>query len=486
MNSSTTIKRNFAWSSVLTIAGYVFPLITFPYVTRVLGVEGIGSYQSADSIIQYFSVFSMLGVSTVGIREIARVKTDKKEMSCVFSSLMLLNFVTTLFSIGALLLLSFIIPSFSAHKQMIYIGIARILCGSLLVEWFFKGIEDFQFITIRALIVRCVYVISVFLFVRDQDDVVVYFTLTTLITVVNAVINIVYSRRFVPFSLSRLKVRSYIKPVLTLGIYQILTAMYISFNVIYLGAKCGDVEVGYYSTATKLYGIVMSLFTAFTGVMLPRMSSLLAEGKDSEFKDMTSKSIDFLLLFCLPLIVIAEVYAPQIIRIIAGDGYDGAIIPMRIVIPLMFVIGYEQIIIIQMLSPLRKDNAILTNSSIGAGVALLLNFTIVPRLGSIGSAIVWCCSELAVLLSAQFFVTKYTGYCFPVKRVLRSVLFIIPLVFVCILLNRTLNHWLISFVSGSAFVFLYYALIEYFVIHNKLLINNLMRARNRLKVRHGE
>lgn len=486
MSSSSTIKRNFAWSSVLTVAGYVFPLITFPYVTRVLGVEGIGSYQSADSIIQYFSIFSMLGVSTVGIREVARVKNDDKEMSCVFSSLILLNLVTTLFSIGVLLVLSGIIPSFIAHRQMIYIGIARILCGSLLVEWFFKGIEDFQFITIRALIVRFVYVVSVFLFVRDQDDVVIYFTLTTLITVVNALINIVYSRRFVPLSLSNLKVKAYIKPVLTLGIYQILTAMYISFNVMYLGAKCGDVEVGYYSTATKLYGIVMSLFTAFTGVMLPRMSSLLAEGKDSEFKDMTSKSIDFLLLFCLPLIVIAEVYAPQIIRIIAGSGYDGAIVPMRIVIPLMFVIGYEQIVIIQMLSPMRKDNAILTNSSIGASVALLLNFTIVPRLGSIGSAIVWCCSELAVLLSAQYFVTKYTGYSFPIRRVTKSVFLIVPSVFVCILLNNKLNHWLISFVIGSAFVFLYYAFVEYFIIRNKLLINNLTKVRNRLRVTRGE
>lgn len=476
MNSSSTIKKNFAWSSLLTLAGYIFPIITFPYVTRVLGVEGIGNYQYADSVIQYFCIFALLGINTVGIREIAKVKECRSEMTSVFSSLLFLCLITTLISIIALVVLISIIPSFIAHDRMLYIGIARILSGSLLIEWFFKGIEDFRFITVRAIIVRLIYVICVFIFVREADDYVVYFLLTTLVTVVNAVINLAYSRRYVSFSVRSIRICNYLKPFFVLGLYQILTAMYLSFNVMYLGAKCGDIEVGFYSASTKLYVIIMSFFTAFTSVMLPRMSSLIAEGKSNEFRDMTTKSIDFLLLFCIPIIVISEVYAPQIIRIIAGEGFEGAIIPMRIIIPLLFVIGYEQIIVIQMLSPLQKDNAILINSCIGAGVALLLNILLVPHYGSIGSALVWFSSELTVLVSAQFFVTKYTGYHFPFSKVIKTVFVFAPVFVACLVLNHEINNWLVSFAIGSIVVFFYFIIVECFVLKNSFLVQYLNKA----------
>lgn len=479
MDSSSTIKKNFVWSTLLTVSGYVFPIITFPYVTRVLGAEGIGSFQYADSVIQYFCFFALMGVNTVGIREIAKAKNNAIEMSTVYSSLLSLCLFTTLISIGVLLLFTTFIPSFAAHKRMLYIGAARILAGSLLVEWLFKGLEEFRFITIRAILVRIVFVVCVFVFVRDSNDYETYFLLTVLITVFNAIINVFYSRRFVQFSFHRVCLKQYLKPFIVLGIYQVLTAMYLSFNVIYLGAKCGDLEVGYYSAATKLYTIIMSFFTAFTGVMLPRMSSLVADGKDDEFKDMTKKSIDFLLSFCLPVIVFSEVFAPQIIRLVAGEGYGGAILPMRIVVPLMFVIGYEQIIVIQMLSPLNKDNAILTNSCVGAGVALLLNITLVPRFGSIGSSIVWVCSELAVLLSAQFFVTKFIGYRFPLQKTIRSIIIFMPLAALCALISCLKLNWLISLLLGGITTVIYFILIEIYVIKNQLIIGSIRRFLNR-------
>lgn len=469
----STVKKNFIWSTILTTAGYIFPLVTFPYVSRVLGVEGVGNYNFANSVIQYFCIFAMLGIGTVGIREIAKVKGDKIKMSQVYSSLLVLNLITTLIAIFFLIFLTSFIPSFNAHKEMLYIGVSRILCGTLLVEWLYKGLESFRYITIRAILVRCIYVISVFIFVRHSNDYIIYFLLTTLTTVVNAIVNLTYSRKFVVFTLRGVEIRPYIKSFITLGIYQILTAMYVSFNVMYLGAVSGDIEVGYYSTATKLYTLIMSFFTAFTGVMLPRMSSLVAIGKEDEFKNMTSKSIDFLLLFCLPLIVLTEVYAPHIIRIIAGAGYEGAIMPMRIVMPLMLVIGYEQIIIIQMLTPLKKDKAVLTNSCIGAAVALFLNLTIVPHLASIGSAIVWCCSEIAVLSSAQYFVTKYVGYRMPIKSVFKSIVSFVPALMICFLLDNIISNWLLSLVVGAFFIVCYFFVIEIFVLKNCLLINNL-------------
>lgn len=468
-----SVKKNFAWSTILTVAGYIFPLITFPYVSRVLGAEGIGNYQHAYSIIDYFCVFSVLGMGSLGIREIAKVKGDRASMSKVFSSLLVLNLITTFLAIAALVVLVHVIPSFQSHSKMLYIGIAKILCNTLLVEWFFKGIEDFRYITIRAVLVRCIYVISVFVFVRESSDYVTYFLLTTLTVVVNAIINIFYLHNHVDFSLSKLELKPHVKPFVILGVYKILTAMYTSFNVMYLGAKQGDVEVGFYSTATKLYVLIMSVFTAFTGVMLPRMSSLIAEGKTKDFNRMTSKSIDFLLLFCLPIIMFSEAFAPSIIRLLAGPGFEGAIMPMRIVMPLMLVIGYEQIVILQMLMPLQKDGAILTNSIVGAGIGLLLNIVLVPFLASVGSAIAWCGSEIAVLLSAQYFLTKYTGYQFPYKKVFLSVIAAMPALAVCLILDTLIPNWVLSMIIGLFVVGGYCICVEYYVMKNDLLRTNL-------------
>lgn len=480
MSTTSTIKKNYAWNVILTIAGYVFPFLTFPYVSRVLGAEGVGNYQFADSVIRYFSVFAMLGIRTVGIREVAKVKNNKEALSQTFSSILVLNLFTTIAAIFVLVSLVNVIPSFLSHKRMLYVGVSRLLFEALLIEWFFTGIEIFRYITIRSIIVRSVYVLSVFMFVRKPDDYLVYFVLTALTTVVNAIINCVYSHHFVSFSFRSISIKPYVKPFITLGFYHIMTSMYMSLNVILLGNSCGDVEVGYYSTATKLYGIIMSFFTAFTGVMMPRMSSLLSEGKTSEFKSMTNKSIDFLVLFCIPLIIISEVYAPQIIRLLSGSGFEGSIVPMRIVMPLMLIIGYEQILIIQMLTPMRKDTIILINSCFGAGIALILNLTIVPKLASIGSSIVWVCSEIAVLTSAQYFVIKFCGYTFPFMKIAKKLLWYFPAFAICMVMNYFIKNWFISFLSGVFFTGLYFLIIEFFILKNAFLLASINQIKNRL------
>lgn len=479
MSSSTTIKKNFAYSSILTITGYIFPFITFPYVSRILGPEGIGEYNFANSVISYFSIFAMMGINTIGIREIARVKDNKSELSRVFNSLLLLNFIATVISILFLLLFIPIISSFDAHKDYLYIGVSNILCGSLIIEWFYKGIEDFKYITIRSLVIRCVYVISIFLFIKDSDDSLLYFLLTTLMTVINAVVNLLHARRHVFFSLKGIDFKPFLKSFFILGIYQILTSMYISFNVIYLGSVANDTAVGYYSVSVKLYTLLMSVFTAFTGVMLPRMSSILSQGSMDEFKELTTKSFDCLLLFSLPCIAIAEIYAPEIIRIVGGVGYEGSITPFRIIMPLMFIVGYEQIIIVQILTPLKKDVSILINSLCGASVSLLLNILLVSNLQSVGSSIVWFASELAVLVSAQRYVIKYVNYRMPVDKLLRAILSLLPAVLICLLLNKIDLNIYLNLIVGTCIVYISYSIIQVFIFRNELIFHFADNIRSR-------
>lgn len=474
-----SLKKNIVYSSLLTVAGYVFPLMTFPYVTRVLGVENLGICNFVNSAIEYFCVFSLLGVNTIGIREIAKVKGDKDKVSRVFSSILCLNLITTIISIFVLFLLINVVPKFNEYREMMYIGAGKILFNSLLIEWLYKGFEDFEYITKRSIFVRCLFVISIFLLVRTPDDYKLYFLLTVMGFVVNASINLVYSRHYVRFSFKNLLFKPYIVPLVTLGAHRILTSMYISFNVTFLGISSGEIEVGYYTTAIKLYAVIISLFSAFTGVMLPRMSSILASDNVSEFKRLTNKSIDALLAFSIPLIVITEMYAPQIIRVIAGEGYEGAIFPMRLIMPLMLLIGYEQIIISQMLVPMKKDRAILINSFAGASVALILNFIIVPLMASVGSAIVWIASEFAVAISAQYFINKYIGYKVPIKKISYRIISTIPIIVICYMMTLCISNSYVLMILGSVLVIFYYLVYESIIMKNELVVSNMKVIKNK-------
>lgn len=468
-----SLIKNIIFSTILTVSNYLFPLITFPYVTRVLGVNNIGICNFVDSIIHYFIIFSMMGIVTTGIREVAKSKTNKSELSRAFSSLFSLNLISSIIAILILLITVFLIPQLQEHKFMFYVGASKILANTLLIEWLYKGLEDFKFITARTIIIRSFYVLAVILFVKHPDDYTLYFGLTTFSVILNAVVNLYYSRHFVTFSFKMVSIKPYLKSFFVLGVYLVLTSFYITFNVAYLGFATNTTEVGFYTTATKFYSIIMGFYTAFTGVMLPRMTSILAEGKRMELIRMIKLSIEILLAFSIPIIIISEVCTSEIIQLIAGPGYEGAILPMKIVMPLMLVIGYEQIMVLQILVPMHQDSAILHNSIIGAVVAIIFNILIVSRFASVGTSFVWIISEVSVLLSAQFYVTKLLGMYFPFILFIKRLILAIPIIVVGIFIDFFLDSGFISLILVGIFVFVTWLLFEVLLFKNVLIIRYL-------------
>lgn len=421
-----SIKKNFIYSSILTVSNYLFPLITFPYISRVLGVTNIGICDYVDSIINYFVLFSMMGISATGIREIAAAKGDKDKLSRTFSSLLCLNFVFCVIAFVGLIVCIEFIPDLQGYRRLLYIGASKLIGNVFLFEWLYKGMEDFAYITKRTLLVKCLYVISIFVFVRNSDDYMFYYILLSCMVVVNAFINCFHSRKYVTLMLSGIDIKPYIKSFLTIGSYLILTSFYTSFNVIFLGYNCGDTQVGYYTTATKLFTLLIALYTAFTGVMLPRLSALRAEGKYEEFKVLVSKSIELILCVSIPIVTVACIFTPDIVSIISGKGFEGAFLPTRIIMPLILIIGLEQILVLQILMPLKNDRAILANSIIGASVGFLMNVLLVKQFQAVGSACVWLCSEFAVLCVAQYFVRTQLEFVIPLRTIMKYIFSYLP------------------------------------------------------------
>lgn len=438
--SSSSIKKNFAYKSILTLSTYLMNFITFPYVARVLGVERIGLVNFVDNTVNYFLLFATMGIGLLGVREIAAVKDDVEMRDRVYSGVIGVNLLFTLASLVIYLVCVISIPQLRQYEELFYIGTAKIVFTAFLGEWFFTGIENFRYITLRSLTIKIFYIICVFVFIKDITDYRLYFILSVVVVVANALINQFYIRKLVRLRWHGVCLKRYLRPNIMLGIYTLMTSMYLTVNVMYLGVISNNTEVGYYTTAFKLYTVVLGFFTAFTNIMLPRMSSLLANGENERFQALIDRSFSVMATFCVPLILCSMILAPQIIFILSGPGYEGAILPMRIIMPAAFAVGVAQVVAIQVLMPMKKDNVLLIASVMGAVVSLLINLRIVPHLASVGSAIVLVCSEAVVTGTYMIYVLMHRLTRIPVAIIGKSVLYSLPCALVCWVCGRWIEN----------------------------------------------
>lgn len=476
MQNAPSIKKNFAYKSALTLSTYVMSFITFPYVSRVLGVERLGLVNFVDNTVNYFLLFATLGVGLLGVREIAGAKNDVERQSKIFSNILGMNLLFTIFTLAVYVAAIFLVPRFHQSSELFFIGTAKILFTAFLVEWFFTGIENFKYITIRSLLVKLLYVLAVFLFVKTSDDYKLYFILTVGVVVVNATINMVYVRRFVSISFADLFRVRYIKQNMILGIYTIMTSMYITFNVMFLGLVSNDTEVGYYTTAFKLYSVILGFFTAFTNVMLPRMSSLLANGEKDRFNDLIAKSFSAMFTFIIPLVLCSMVMAPQIIYVLSGPGYEGAILPMRIIMPAAIFVGIAQVLAVQVIMPMKHDKVLLLASLIGATVSLIINICVVSQLQSVGSAIVLLSAEMVVTVTyIIYYALKVRIFNFPISKIVHSILLSSPCCIICFLCASYIERPYVSLLCSiilSCFVLCFFYRKDILKILNKIKFNN--------------
>lgn len=464
------LKKNVFFISILTTSNYIFPLLVYPYVSRVLGVTNIGLCNFIDNIINYFIILSMMGINMMGNRQMAADRARGISLTNSFSSLFTLNAISTLVVLGILICCTYTIPTLRENHQMMWYGAIRLVGNFMLIEWFYKGLEDFKYITYRTIFVKCLYVISIFIFIQSSDDYTTYYLLTVLMVAVNAIVNTVHARKFVKFSFKGINLKVLLKPFFIVGVYFIVTSLCTSFTVVYLGFSTNDTQVGYYTTAIKLYSILLAFFTGVTSVIVPRMSSLLSQNKHDEFKNLLKKSTNLLFAFSIPIIVFSIIYAPDIIYLISGPGYEGAITPMRIVMPMMLIIGLSQITVIQGLIPLREDKTILINASAGAIVSVSLNVILVSKLLSVGSAISWVASETTILILSQIALNKIINAKFPTSKLIQSLGAYIPLALILFILfnNLNINYWC-DLIIGAIITGIYTLIIQFVIFKDPLL-----------------
>lgn len=465
------LKNNILFSSLLTTSNYLFPLLTFPYITRTLGVDKIGVCNWVDGIIQYFVIFSMLGVSILGVREVASTRQDKNQLNSVFSSLLVINLITTIIALLILFFLINHIGDFYEYRTLFYIGSAKLFFNFLSIEWFYKGIENFKYITYRSIFIKVIYVIAVFVFIKQPDDYYIYYILTVSSIVISSLINIIYSNKYVQFRLNELKFRRLIKPYFFLGIYLVMNSVYSTFNVAYLGIVSGVKDVGYYTTATKIFMIILSVYSAFTGVLMPRISNLISNKNSNEIYVLINKSFSVLYSIAFPLIFICYFFSPEIIQIIGGPEFNESIRLLQLSLPIILIGGIEQILVIQLLLPFKADKSIIYNSIVSVIVGVSSGYFLINMFGCKGASYAWLVTEFCILLCARYFVLKIIDISILNKNFFLNLLYSVPYIAIILSSIYLFNERFISLFVSLLLAGIYFIILQTQIIKSDIYIN---------------
>lgn len=451
-----SIAKDFSYKAILNISNYILGFITFPYITRVLGSEYFGIVNFALGTIDYFMIFASLGIATIGIREISSQRHDTDSLSRTFSRIIGLNAICTIIVCIIYFCAVCIVPRFHDLKPLFLIGSSKIIFFALTIEWFYCGLEKFKYITICTLIIKCIYVLLVFIIIKSSADYLLYFVLTISITIISGIINILYSRKYVTVVWSEFIKCTFIKENIILGLSNIMTSMYLSFNIMFLGLVASDTQVGYYSAAFKLYFCILSIFGAFTSVMQPKMSYFIHAGASKEFNENIRNSFNLILLFSPILIVCCIILAPEIISVLSGDSYRQSISLLRISVTALLPVSVAQVILYQVLIPLRKDRYILFSSICSGILALSMNIIFVPKFLSTGSVLTLITAEYSTTLIHLFYISHNKILPLPsLKMFAKGIVLSIPGIITAIIAQSVFSSAIIVIAISASLISVY-------------------------------
>ena len=395
MKKQKSLKLNFIMNAMLTMSSFIFPLITFPYVSRILLAEGTGKVQFATSFISYFTMFSQLGVPTYGIRAVAGVRDDKEQLS------------RTAISYTAFFILLATVPRLQGEKLLYVIMSANTFLTFIGMEWLYKGLEHYTYITVRQITVKFLSLILMFALVHQKSDYIIYGAIAVFAGAASNIFNFIHARRYIYFRpMGNWNVRRHIKPVLVFFALSCATMIYTHLDTVMLGFMKTDTDVGYYGAAVKIKTLLVSIVTSLGTVLLPRASYYVKKGDMEKFRAITSKALRFVMLMATPLVIYFMLFASSGIRLLSGSGYDGAIVPMILIMPTLLFIGMSNITGLQILVPTGREKLVLYSTIAGAVIDVIINAILIPSIASSGAAIGTLVAELVVLLIQCWFLQE--------------------------------------------------------------------------------
>lgn len=394
-----SLKLNFIMNFLLTASSILFPLITFPYVSRVLGPTGTGNVTMGTSVVSYFTMVAMLGVPTYGIRACASVRDDRVELSRTVQELLIMNLGMMVVAYIAFFITILCVPSFSAMKVLYFVSAIAIVLNVIGVNWLYQALEQYSYITMMSLLFKVIALALMFSFVHQTEDYIAYALITIIGSFGSSLFNFIRLRKLIDIHpVGQYDFRHHIRPMFTFFAMTVATTVYTNLDVVMLGLMKSNYDVGLYNAAVKIKTIMVSLVTSLGTVLLPRISYYFEQNKIQEFHALVSKAFSFVLLLAIPSCLYLMVFAKDTILLLSGESFLGAVPAVMIITPTILLIGLSNITGIQVLVPTGREHLVLRSVVYGAIVDFGLNLCLIPFFGAAGAAFGTLMAEFVVTI----------------------------------------------------------------------------------------
>lgn len=405
-----SIKHNLFMNILLMIVQYVYPLLSFPYISRILDASGIGKVNFALSFISYFSMFALLGIPTYGIRCVAKFRDNKSKLSQITQELTIIILVCTSFCYLVLLVCIFKIDRLEPDRLLFLVMSVNVILSALNMQWFYQGLEMYDYITKRSIMVKTFSLLLIFIMVKNKRDYLWYGIASVLTEAGNSIFNFINIRKYIYLKPCKsYDFKRHYKPILLFFTSSVATNIYNKLDSVMLGFLANDIGVGIYTIGIKISKMLLASVSTVNTVLLPRISNLFSIGSKNEAYSLIKKVFSYVYCLAIPLIIGTCYMSKEIIWILSGEGYDTARYVLISSIPILFIVGVGGILCYLILIPLNNEKKVSQAHVIGMVVNLVLNFIMIPYLGESGAALATTLTELVICIFSFVWCYKIIG-----------------------------------------------------------------------------
>ena len=400
-----SVKYNFIMNAILTVAGIIFPLITFPYISRVLLVEGSGKVAFATSVVTYFTMFASLGIPTYGVRACAIVRDNKEKLSKTVQELLIISGGTTLLTYTVFGISLFVIPEFAQERTLLLIVGLGIGLNTIGVQWLYNALEQYSYITTCSILFKVIGMILMFLLVKESSDYQIYGGVYVIASFGSYVLGFICLRKFVTFQKTgTYQFKQHLKHIMVFFAMSAGASIYLNLDVVMLRFLQSNEAVGYYNAGIKVKTVLVTCVTSLGTVLLPRLSYYIETADKKAFQLMVGKAFRFVFVAASAVTVYFSIFARESILLLSGEAFLPAVGPMMILMPTVLLIGLSNVTGIQILTPNGREREVMYSIWGGAILDFVLNLIVIPKFSANGAALSTLLAEGMVLLLQCWFL----------------------------------------------------------------------------------
>ena len=482
-NKKVTLAKNYIFNVTYKLLNIIMPLITAPYLSRTVGAEGLGIYAYYYAIAHYFYLFGKMGLNNYGTREIAVNKDNQEDLNYTFSSIYTQQLVSSL----AIQVVYIIFSLFNIKNDgAIPMLLGLYTLGCLFdIDWLYSGLEKFDKIAIKNIVVKAITLVAIFLFVKNGSDVWIYTLIMSAGMLVGFFTLWFGIKKYVKFKLVNIKLAlKHLKPNAILMFPVLATNIYRSLDKIMLGQMNNMSELGYYDSAEKIVYAISGFITAFDNIMIPKCSNLLANNKKEKCEQYISYTMQFLFFIILLMGSVCIGLSKHIVLIVFGNSFSRSVILLQLLAVTLIFMVWSDVIISLWAIPKKRDKVFLTTVGTGAVINFIFNIILIPKYGAAGACIATIVAEFSVPVMQFIFFRKELNY----KELLtKPIIFVVTAIITLIFLEFIQKYFAIKIINlvillaiGSIF-YIMVCILLYFIFRKKDLMLYISTAKDLVK-----